>query len=124
MGAWVQGFQVLLASVVKEVTSLPGTPSLSPLLEGASGAALGAADGSLQAMACVHTMTQPHSSPQAPWKDCVQPGPQPGNTPGFRHNFPFFPAFDPGEAVVPVGDGLHLACGLGIILAGASSRRP
>ena len=35
-----------MASVVKEVTSLPGTPSLSPLLEEASGAALGAADGS------------------------------------------------------------------------------
>ena len=31
---------------VKEVTSLPGTPYLSPLLEEASGAALGAADGS------------------------------------------------------------------------------
>ena len=46
MGARVQGFPVLLASVVKEVTSLPGIPSLSPLLEEASGAALGAADGS------------------------------------------------------------------------------
>ena len=66
-------------------------------------------------MVCVHTVTQPHPSPQAPGKDCVQPGPQPGNTPGFRHNFPFFPGFDPSEAIVPVGDGLRLACGTGSI---------
>ena len=53
----MQGFQVLLASVVKEVTSLPGPPSLSPLLEEASGAALGAADGSLR-----HKDTGPHKN--------------------------------------------------------------
>ena len=75
-------------------------------------------------MACVHTVTQPHPCLQAPGQDYVQPGPQPGNTPGFRHNFPFFPGFHPGEAVVPVGDSLPLACGIGIILAGASSRHP
>ena len=101
-------------------------PLPDPLLEEAAGAVLvlPTLPPSLQAMACVHTVTQPHPSPQAPGKDFVQPGPQPGNTPGFRHNFPFFPGFDPSEAIVPVGDGLRLACGTGSILAGASSRRP
>lgn len=32
-GCLVTGFQILLGSVVKEVTALPGIPSLSPLLD-------------------------------------------------------------------------------------------
>ena len=48
-----------MGSAVKGVTSLPGTSYLSPLLEEASGAALGAADSSpsLRAMACAHNDT-------------------------------------------------------------------
>ena len=45
-GCLVTGVPSSVGLCVKEVTSLPGTPYLSPLLEEASGAALGAADGS------------------------------------------------------------------------------
>ena len=107
------------------VTSLPGTPSLTHSWRKLQGrrSGLPTAPPSLQAMACAHSDT---TTP-------LSTGPREGlcapRAPAWTHTWvqtriSSLPRFDPREAVVPVGDGLHLARGTGIILAGASSRRP
>ena len=97
-----------------EVTSLPGTPALTHSWRKLQGqCSCCRRPHSLQAMVCAHRDTT-HPSPQAPGKDCVHPGPQPGHTPGFRHDCPVFPNLTPEKPLYPSGMVSVLPVGQGV----------
>ena len=103
----VTGFPVLLDSIIREGTSLPGVPiTWGPCSNISPPRALRAAEGSPP----LHAMFLHGDTNGEAW---VQPGPRSGDTAGFRLGSSSSPVMGPWTSCVPLGASLLPVCTAG-----------